>query len=95
MLCVESLVRFKGVYLQIHTQSYQDQDSHQELDDCFSCCIKNFQEDLKLFRGVSKSQVGELVVVVDQGKKQSVDLELSRGRGSKFSTQGSIRMLVV
>ena len=30
-----------------------------------------------------------------QGKKQSVDSELSCGRGSKFSTQGSNRMLVV
>ena len=42
-----------------------DQDSRQELDDCFSCCIKNFKKDLKPLRGVSKSQVRELVVVVD------------------------------
>ena len=35
------------------------------------------------------------MVAVDQGKKQSVDSELSRGRGSKFSTWGSNRMLVV
>ena len=70
-------------------------DSHQELDGSFSCCIKNFKEDLKPLSGVSKSQVGELVVAVDQGKKKSVDLELSHGRGSKFSTRGSNRMLVV
>ena len=38
---------------------------------------------------------GVLVVVVDQEKKKSMDLELSRGRGSKFSTRGSNRMLVV
>ena len=59
----------RGVYLQTHTLSYQDQDSHQELDDCFSCCINNFQENLKALRGVSKSQVGELVVAANQGKK--------------------------
>ena len=39
--------------------------------------------------------MGVFVVAMDQKKKQSVDLELSRGRGSKFSTQGSNRMLVV
>ena len=30
---------------------------------------KNFQEDPKLLSGVSKLQVGVLMVVVDQGKK--------------------------
>ena len=59
----------RSVYLHTHTLSYQDQDSRQELDDCLSCCIKNFQEDLKPLSGVSKSQVGELMVAVDQGKK--------------------------
>ena len=94
-LCVESFVRSRSVYLRKHTQGYQDQDSCQELDDLFSCCIKNFKEDLKPLSGVSKSQVGELVAAVDQRKKQSVDSKLSCGRGSKFSTQGSNRMLVV
>ena len=47
---------------------------------------KEFEEELKPLSGVSKSQVGVLVVAVDQGKKKSVDSELSRGRGSKFST---------
>ena len=42
---------------------------HEELDGGFSCCTKNFQEDPKPLSGVSKSQVGELVVVVDQRKK--------------------------
>ena len=68
-LCVESSVRSSGVYLHTHTKSCQDQDSHQELDDLFSCRIKNFKKDLKPLSGVSKSQVGELVIAVDQGKK--------------------------
>ena len=93
--CVESSVRSRGIYFHTHTQGYQDQDSRHELDNLFSCCIKNFKEDLKPLNGVSKSQVGELMVAVDQRKKQSVDSELSHGRGSKFSTRGSNRMLVV
>ena len=39
--------------------------------------------------------MGVLVIAVNSRKKYSVDSELSRGRGSKFSTQGSNRMLVV
>ena len=61
-MCVESFVRSRGVYLHIHTLSYQGQDSHQELDGYFSCCIKNIQED-------QDSQVGELVVVMEQRKE--------------------------
>ena len=53
--CVESFVRSRGVYLHTHTKGYEDQDLHQELDDLFSCCIKNFKEDLKPLSGVSKS----------------------------------------
>ena len=56
---------------------------------------KELKEDLKPLSGVSKSQIGELVVAGEQRKKQSVDSELSRSRGSKLSTQGSNRMLVV
>ena len=68
--CVLNLLwDLRGVYLHTHTQNYQDQDLHQELDSGFSCCIKNFQEDPKPLSGVSKSQVGELVVAADQGKK--------------------------
>ena len=63
--CVESSMKFKGVYLHTHTKSCQNQDSHQEPDDLFSCCIKNFKEDLKPLSGVLKSQVGELVVAID------------------------------
>ena len=67
-LRIESSMRPRGIYLYTHTKSCQDQDSHQELNDLFSCCIKNFEEDLKPLSEISKSQV-ELVVVVDQGKK--------------------------
>ena len=62
-------MKSRGVYLHTRTKSCQDQDSRQELDDLFSCCIKNFKEDLKPLSGVSKSQVGELMIAVDQGKK--------------------------
>ena len=62
-------MKSRGVYFHTHTKSCQDQDSCQELDDLSSYCIKNFKEDLKPLSGVSKSQVGELVVVVDQRKK--------------------------
>ena len=61
-------MRSRGIYLLTHTLNYQDQDSHQELGGCFSCYIKNVKEDLKSLSRVSKSQVGELVVAVDQGK---------------------------
>ena len=53
----------------MHTYGYQGQDSCQELGDLFSCCLKNFKEDLIPLSGVSKSQVGELVVATNQGKK--------------------------
>ena len=62
-------MRSRSVYFDTHTYNYQDQDSRQELDDLFSCCIKNFKEDLKPLSGVSKSQVGELVVAADERKK--------------------------
>ena len=62
-------MRSRDVYLHTHTLSCQDQDLHQELDDLFSCCLKKFKEDLKPLSGVSMSQVGELMVIVEQGKK--------------------------
>ena len=43
MLCVESLVRSRGVYLHSHL-GYQDQDSCRELGDRFSCYIKNLKK---------------------------------------------------
>ena len=68
VLCVESFVRSKGVCLHAHLGLSRSR-LCQELGDRFSCYIKNFQEDPKPLSGVSKTQVGELVVVVDQGKK--------------------------
>ena len=68
MLCVESLVKSRGIYLHTHLRLSRSR-LCQELGDRFSCYIKNFQEDPKPLSGVSKTQVGELVVVVDQGKK--------------------------
>ena len=59
----------RDVYLHTYTLSYQNQDLNQELDGSFSCYIMNFQEDPKSLNEVSKSQVGELVVTADQGKK--------------------------
>ena len=92
VLCVESLVRSRNVYLHTHLGLsrfmsrtwWSLQLQHKEL-----------KEDLKPLSGISKSQVRVLVVAMDQGKKQSVDLELSGGRGSNFSTRGSNRMLVI
>ena len=62
-------MRSRGVYLYTHTWSCQYQDLRQELDDLFSCYIKNFKKDLKPLSGVLKSQVGELVVAAEQKKK--------------------------
>ena len=66
MLCVESLVRFKGVYLQTHlglsrfmTRTWWS----------LQLLHKEFKGNLKPLSGVSKSQVRVLVVAVDQGKK--------------------------
>ena len=68
VLCVESLIRSRGVYLHTHLGLSRSR-LCQEIGDRFNCCIKNFKEDLKPLSGVSKSQVGVLVVVVDQRKK--------------------------
>ena len=64
-LYVEYFVKFERCLPSNTHIELSNQDSHQELDGCFSYCIKNFQEDPKLLRGVSKSQVGELVVTID------------------------------
>ena len=40
-----------------------------ELDDLFSCYLKNFQEDPKPLGAISKSQVEELVFGVDSRKE--------------------------
>ena len=48
-----------------------------------------------LYKELKDTQVGVLVLAVNLRDKKSMDSELSRGRGSKFPTQGSNRMLVV
>ena len=58
MLCVESLMRSRGIYLYTHLELSRSR-LCQELGD----------HDLKLLSEVSKSQVRVLVIVVDQGKK--------------------------
>ena len=58
MLCVESLVRSRDVYLHTHLELSRSR-LCQELGD----------HDLKPLSEVSKSQVRVLVVVMDQGKK--------------------------
>ena len=94
VLCVESLVRSRGVYLHTHLGLSRSRFMSRTWWS-LQLLHKEFKEELKPLSGVSKSQVGVLVVAVDQGKKKSVDSELSRGRGSKFSTQDSNKMLVV
>ena len=58
VLCVESLMRSRGIYLYTHLELSRSR-LCQELGD----------HDLKLLSEVSKSQVRVLVIVVDQGKK--------------------------
>ena len=49
----------------------------------------------KPLSGISKSQTGVFVFCKGQRKKEFMDLELARGRVSKFLLVGSNRMLVV
>ena len=48
-----------------------------------------------LFQELKDTQAGVLVLAGNPRKKQSMNLELSRGRDSKFCTRGSNIMLVV
>ena len=50
---------------------------------------------IQLLQKLKDTQAGVLVLAGNLRKKESVISELSRGRGSKFSTRGSNRMLVV
>ena len=61
------LVRSRGVYLHTHELSRSRFVSRTWWS--FQLLHKEFKEDLKPLSGVSKSQVGVLVVAVDQGKK--------------------------
>ena len=68
VLCVESFVRSRGVYLHTHLGLSR---SRFMLRTWWSFLLlnKELKEDLKTLSGISKSQVGVLVVAVDQGKK--------------------------
>ena len=65
MLCVESLVRSRSVYLHTHLGLSRSRFMSRSLQ----LLHKEFKEDLKPLSEVLKSQVGALVVTVDQGKK--------------------------
>ena len=64
-MCVESFVRSWGVYLHRHLELSRSR-LMSRVWWSFQLLLK---EDLKPLSGVSKSQVGELVFAVDQGKK--------------------------
>ena len=81
----ESFVRSRGVYFHTHLEL-----SRSRLMSSTWWSLQLLFQELK-----EKTQVGELVVAVDQRKKLFIDSELSHDRGSKFSTQGSNRMLVI
>ena len=68
MLCVESLVRSRGVYLHTHLGLSRLKFMSRTWWS-LQLLYKEFKEDLKPLSGVSKSQVGVLVVAVDQRKK--------------------------
>ena len=68
-----------------HTQGFQDSRLCQELGD----------HSVAAFKELKDTQAGMLVLAGNPRKKQSMDSELSRDRGSKFPTRGSNRMLVV
>ena len=68
MLCVESLVRSGGVYLYTHLGLLRSRFMSRTWLS-LQLLHKELKEDLKPLSGVSKSQVGVLVVAVDQGKK--------------------------
>ena len=63
MLCVESLLRSRGVYLHTHLGLSRFMSRTWK---SLQLLHKEFKEDLIPLSGVSKSQVGVLVVVVDQ-----------------------------
>ena len=68
VLCVESFVRFRDVYLYTHLELSRSRFMWRTWW-LLQLLHKELKEDLKPLSGVSKSQVGVLVVVVDQEKK--------------------------
>ena len=68
MLCVESLLRSGGVYLHTHLGLSRSRFMSRTWWS-LQLLHKELKEDLKSLSGVSKSQVGELVVAVDLRKE--------------------------
>ena len=67
-MCVESLVRSRNAYLHTHLRLSRSSFMSRTWWS-LQLLHKKLKEDLKPLSGVSKSQVGVLVVAVDQGKK--------------------------
>ena len=65
MLCVESLVRFRGVYLYTYLGLSRSRFMSRTWWS-LQLLHKKLKEDMKPLSGVSKSQVGVLVVAVDK-----------------------------
>ena len=68
VLSVEYFVRSKGVYLHTHLGLSRSRFMSRTWWS-LQLLHKEFKENLKPLSGVSKSQVGVLMVAVDQGKK--------------------------
>ena len=68
VLCVESLMRSRGVYLHTHLGLSRLRFMSRTWWS-LQLLHKELKEDLKPLSGFSKSQVGVLVVAMDQGKK--------------------------
>ena len=83
-MCVNILSDLE-VFAFTHTQGFQNSRLCQEFGD----------HSVGAFKKLKDTQAGVLVLAGNPRKKQSVDMELSRGCGSKFPTRGSNKMLVV
>ena len=68
MFCVESLLKSRGVYLHTHLGLSRSRFMSRTWWS-LQLLHKELKEDLKSLSGVSKSQVGELVVAVDLRKE--------------------------
>ena len=85
LCCVyESLVRSRGVCLHTYLRLSRSR-----------LMLRAWWSFQLLHKELKENTSGVLVVAVNPRKKQSVDSELSCGRGSKFSARGSNRMFVV
>ena len=68
VLCVESFVRFRDDYLYTHLELSRSRFMSRTWW-LLQLLHKELKEDLKPLSGISKSQVGVLVVAMDQEKK--------------------------